>query len=94
MQININLRTLDTDNLIIKSLKILSRLQYKTTMDVTEEVMQNQYVSHYKATKKLIKLAGGMDTIIQSKENYNTQKLRMITEEVVHNQRITYNRVS
>lgn len=48
---------------------------------------------YYKATKEL-KLASGIDTIKRKVENYNIQHLRMRTEEFMHNQRITYNRVS
>jgi hypothetical protein len=38
---------------------------------ITEEVMHShaQPIYYYKATKELMKLASGMDTIIQLKEN-------------------------
>jgi hypothetical protein len=53
---------------------IKRNLQYTQNMDDNRRSHAQPNIYYYKATKELMKLASGMDTIIQSKENYNTKK--------------------
>jgi hypothetical protein len=71
---------------------IKKKLQYTKNMDDNRRI-HAQPIYYYKATKELMKLASGRIQSYNKKKIY-TQKLTMITEEVMHNQRITYNRVS